>query len=84
MVDALIDGNACSHRKDQNGNNKAPEIDFLSVAEGKLFVRWLSRSLESMEKEGLVARVDNLMDSFGEHGGTAGHEGGKEFGYGDQ
>jgi len=39
MMNPLVDRDAGTHGKNQNGDNKTPKIDFLAVTERELIIR---------------------------------------------
>jgi hypothetical protein len=84
VVVAFVKGNAGADGEDEDGYDKTPEIDFLAVAERKTLVGGLIGPPQSIEKENLVARVDEGVDPLGKHSGTPGGEGGSELRQGNE
>ena len=84
MLDALIEGEPGAERKDQHGDDEAPEIQFAPMAEGMLAVRRLLRPVLAVKQEQFVAGVDEGMEALAEHRRAAGKQRGGEFGDGDE
>src|SRR5690242_3157222 len=80
VYDALENRHACAEHKQQNGDDEAPEVDFASITERMLFIRTARGSLQAVEKEKLIAGVDDRVDAFAEHRRAAGDGGGRKFG----
>jgi hypothetical protein len=84
VVVAFVKGNSGADGEDEDGYDKTPEIDLLAVAEGKTLVGGLIGPAQSIEKENLVASVDEGVNPLGKHGGTPGGESGSELRQGNE
>jgi len=58
MQDSLIEGNARPKCKDHECDNKAPEIEFATIAEGMFQVGLTDGSAHPVKEQYLVARID--------------------------
>ena len=68
LLNTLVDRDARTNGKNQDGDNKCPEIEFSSVAERMLFVGGFLRTFQAMEKKNLITGVDQGMNAFRQHG----------------
>jgi len=78
VLPSLIQRNTRAQRKNQNRDDKAPEVDLLAVAEGKIRARRLVGLLEPVEQQHLIAGIHHGMDALREHGGAAAERGSDE------
>lgn len=84
LVNPLVDGDAGADGKDQDRDDKGPEIELDAIAEGVLLVGGLPGLFQPVQQETLVARVDQRVDALRHHGGGAGPCGGNELGDGNE
>ena len=59
VQDAFVERYPGADREDQNGDHKAPKIDFFPMTKGKASGRRLSGLSQAEEEENLVAGVNN-------------------------
>ncbi len=57
LVVALVDREQPAHREQQDGDDEAPEIAELAVAQRMVFVRWALGLLETQVQQYLVPRI---------------------------
>ncbi len=71
-------GHASAQPEDQHGDDQAPEVQLLAVAEGVLRRGRPLAEPDTHEQQYAVERVDGGVDTLGQHGGTAGDPGDDE------
>jgi hypothetical protein len=84
MMHPFVNGDSGTHCKNQNSNNKTPEIHLLAVTERKPFVWGHFRPSQPVKQKDLIAGIHKRMYAFGQHGRTLGEEKGYEFGHCNQ
>lgn len=67
MLDAFINRYAASQGKDQQGNDKAPEKDFLPVTERMFIISRFFALIDPDQQEESVAGVNQGVDPLGKH-----------------
>ena len=65
--DAFINRNARANRKNQDCDDKTPEVDFLAMAERKTFVSRFFRLVQTKQQQQLVTCVHDRVDAFRKH-----------------
>ena len=80
--DPLVKGDAGSHGKDEDSDHEAPEVDLLTVPEGKVLVSRGLGAFKTVKKKDLVPGIHKGVDPLREHGGTAGYDRSDELGDG--
>ena len=74
MKHALIDGNACAQGKNQNSDDKAPEVNFAAKSKRVVAVWRGLGAMNGIKQQRRIAGVDKRMNGFAQHGGTAGEQ----------
>jgi len=64
---ALIERDAGAERKDQQGNDEAPEIEFATVTKRMRLVRGPGCPAIAIEQQGLVGGIDDRMNGLARH-----------------
>ncbi len=80
LLNALIDRYPGTDGKNQDRHHEGPEIELRAIAERMAHVRRLLGFFDAVEQKPLIARVDQGMDAFRQHGGGTGVGGGRELG----
>jgi hypothetical protein len=83
VVPALIDRHPRPQGKDQQGDDKGPEIEFAPIAEGIGRIRRAFGPVLAMQEQHLIAAVDQRVHPLGQHGRRAGDRGGDKLGDGN-
>jgi len=84
VVDSFVDRDAGTDREDEDGNHETPEVNFLPVSKGIVFIGRFLGPFHTEQQKNLVAGINQRMNAFREHCRTSGAEGRNEFDYGDQ
>ena len=84
MMDALVQGDAGAGGEHQDGDHKAPEIDFLAMAVWKFFAGRPFCLFQAVQEQNLVAGIHKRMDAFRKHSRAGGKHKCTEFSYGNQ
>jgi hypothetical protein len=72
MHDAFVQRYAGAEGKDQDRNDKAPEVKLAAVTQGMVVIGRPRGAVLSIQKQHLIGGVDDRMDALAEHGRTAG------------
>ncbi len=81
--DAFVDRNARAKRKDEHGDDEAPEIELAAVAEGMELVGRALGCTAAPHQQQLVGRIDDAVHAFGQHRRGTGDRGRDELRHGD-
>ena len=79
LLHALVDRYAGAHGEQQDGDNEAPEVQLLAVAERVARVGGLARPAHAEQQQALVGRVGYGVQRLRQHRGRAGDRGRHEF-----
>jgi hypothetical protein len=71
MYDAFIEGHPSPERKNHHGDDEAPEIYFAAVPQRVIVIWRPFRAVQTVKKQKRVSGVDNGVDAFTQHSGTA-------------
>ena len=72
MRDAVDKGDAGPQRKNLHGDHEAPEIDFAAITKRVAVVGRPFRPVHAVEQQHGIAAIDERMNGFAPHRGTAG------------
>jgi hypothetical protein len=67
MADAFDHGNTSANGEDRAGDDQGPEVEFLSVTEGMLFVWRPAAALEAKEEKHVIESIHRGVERFREH-----------------
>jgi hypothetical protein len=70
--DALVDRYPGTEREDEDRDDEAPEVEFAAVSEGVIFVGRLARLAAPPHQKQLIGRIDDAVDTLGQHRRRAG------------
>src|SRR4051812_22092316 len=76
--EAFNQRNGSANDENRAGDDEGPEIEFLAVAEGMMFVCWALAALDAKQEEKIIDSVNRRVDALGVHGGTAADDRGKQ------
>ena len=71
MIDALVKRHSGTGDEHQQRDDEAPEVELPTVAKGVIEVGGPGGSLQSVQQQELVDRVDERMNPFAQHRGAA-------------
>src|SRR5664279_4075833 len=71
MCDAFIEGHPGPECKNHHGDDETPEIYFAAVPQRVIVIWRPFRAVQTVKKQKRVSGVDNGVDTFTQHGGTA-------------
>ncbi len=72
--DPLVDRHPAASGEDEDGDDQAPEVQVLAVAEGVVGIRRPAAQAMTEQEQPAVAGIDQRVNRLGEHRGAAGEE----------
>src|SRR5690606_5610448 len=79
MDDALVEGDAGTERENQQRDDEAPEIELAPMPERMFLVGRPCGSMQAIEQQSAITRIDQRMHAFRQHRRTAGEERSNKF-----
>src|SRR5262249_49854552 len=80
VPDALVDRHTGAQRKNEQRDDKAPEVELAGVSQRMVAIGWPLGTAQSIQQQQLVAGIDQRMNRLAQHGRAVGKGGSGEVG----